>query len=51
MLINSYFEDSITDLKLNDMIKFIIIDCRKYVGLISIIVGIIHFVVPGVIFL
>ena len=51
MLINSYFEDSITDLKLNDMIKFIIIDCRKYVGLISIIVGIIHFVIPGVIFL
>lgn len=51
ILVSYYFDDSLSDLKLNDMIKFIIIDCRKYVGLISIIVGIIHFIVPGVVFL
>lgn len=51
LLINCYFENSMSELKLNEFIGFVIIDCRKYLGVACIAAAIIHFIIPGVLFL
>lgn len=50
LLIDYYIENSDTELKLPELLEFLLIDCRRYLGLICMIVGIIHFILPGVLF-
>ena len=50
ILIDYYIENSDTELKLPELFEFLLIDCRRYLGLVCIIVGVIHFILPGVLF-
>ena len=50
ILVDYYVENSDTELKLPELVEFCIVDCRRYLGIICIIVSFVHFIIPGVLF-
>ncbi len=51
LLFKYYLETSSADLELPPFLQNIFVDNRKYIGLACMIVAVIHFIVPGVLFL
>lgn len=50
LLIDYYVENSDTELRLPELFEFLLIDCRRYLGIVCMVVGVIHFILPGVLF-
>ncbi len=51
LLFHYYVENSSADLELPPFLQKVFIDNKKYIGLSCMIVAVIHFIVPGVLFL
>ncbi|MCR5495897.1 MAG: hypothetical protein K6F15_09695 [Treponema sp.] len=50
ILVNYYIESSSSEVKLPDLLSLLLVDGKKYLGIFCIVVSIIHFVIPGVVF-
>ena len=51
LLVNYYIEKSNDELTLPDFVQLIFIDKKKYIGIGCVVIAIIHFIAPDVLFL
>ncbi|MBQ1949024.1 MAG: hypothetical protein II367_02570 [Treponema sp.] len=50
VLVNYYIENSSSELKLPEFLNLFLVEWKEYVGVFCIVVSVIHFIIPGVLF-